>query len=80
MKYFAPLEGRYTYVDFSKERNQQYKKLLIIEYRIILRLQDKIRNNAAELYKQKIKNGNRTALTKRCNDFLLLEEKCKQYK
>lgn len=28
----------YTYVDFSKERNQQYKKLLITEYRIILGL------------------------------------------
>lgn len=76
---FPVPEGCYTYVDFSKERNQQYKKLLITEYRIILGLQNKIRKNAAELYKQKIQNGNKTALTKRCNDFLLLEEKCKQY-
>lgn len=77
---FPVPEGCYTYVDFSKERNQQYKKLLITEYRIILGLQDKIRKNAAEVYKQKIQNGNKTALTKRCNDFLILEEKCKQYK
>lgn len=77
---FPVPEGCYTYVDFSKERNQQYKKLLITEYRIVLRLQDKIKKNAAELYKQKIQNGNKTALAKRCNDFLLLEEKCKQYK
>ena len=60
--------------------SQQYKKLLITEYCIILRLQDKIKKNAAELYKQKIQNGNKTALTKRFNDFLLLEKKCKQYK
>lgn len=77
---FPVPERCYTYVDFSKERNQKYKKLLITEYRIILGLQDKIRKNAAELYKQKIQNGNKTALTKRCNDFLLLEEKCKHYK
>lgn len=67
-------------MDFSRERNRQYKKLLITEYRIILRLQDKIKKNAAELYKQKIQSGNKTALTKRCNDFQFLEEKCKQYK
>lgn len=53
---------------------------MITEYRIILGLQDKIRKNAAEVYKQKVQSGNKTALTKRCNDFLLLEEKCKQYK
>lgn len=77
---FPVPERCYAYVDFSKERNQQYKKLLITEYRIILGLQDKIRKNAAEVYKQKIQSRNKTALTKRCNDFLLLEEKCKQYK
>ncbi|WP_369124270.1 type III toxin-antitoxin system ToxN/AbiQ family toxin [uncultured Acetatifactor sp.] len=40
----------------------------------------KIKNNAAEVYKHKIKNGNATALAKRCNDFMVLEEKCKQFK
>lgn len=40
---FPVLEKCYTYVDFSRERNQQYKKLLIKEYRIILGLQDKIK-------------------------------------
>lgn len=77
---FPVPERCYTYLDFSKERNQQYKKLLLAEYRIILGLQNKIRRNASELYKQKIQHGNKTALTRRCNDFLLLEEKCKQYK
>ena len=87
MKYFAPLssykpkhEKMKKGLDFNREQNQQYKKLLITEYRIILGLQDKIRKNAAKVYKQKIQSGNKTALTKRCNDFLLLEEKCKQYK
>lgn len=40
---FPVPEKCYTYVDFSRERNQQYKKLLITEYRIILGLQDKIK-------------------------------------
>lgn len=49
------------------------------EYRIIRKLQDKIRNNAAEVYRHKINKGSTTALAKRCNDFALLEEKCKQF-
>ncbi|MCM1047302.1 MAG: type III toxin-antitoxin system ToxN/AbiQ family toxin [Clostridiales bacterium] len=76
---FPVPEGCYSYVDFNRERDWKYKKLLMAEYRIILRIQDKIRKNAAELYKQKILYENKTALTKRCNDFLLLEEKCKKY-
>ncbi len=40
---FPVPEKCYTYVDFSREGNQQYKKLLITEYRIILGLQDKIK-------------------------------------
>lgn len=41
---------------------------------------DKIRKNAAELYKHKKENGTATALAKRCNDFLILEVKCRAYK
>lgn len=70
----------YTYFDYSKEPNPQYKKLLQTEYRIIRKMQDKIYKNAEALYKYKIANGDTTALAKRCNDFSLLEQKCKSYK
>lgn len=33
-----------------------------------------------EVYKHKINKGNTTALARRCNDFVLLEEKSKQFK
>lgn len=77
---FPVPDGEYTYVDIPKVKNAQYRKLLTTEYRIIRKLQDKIKKNAAEVYKHKIDKGNFTALGKRCNDFMLLEEKCKQYK
>lgn len=76
---FPVPDGEYTYVDIPKTKNLQYRKLLTTEYRIIRKLQDKIKNNAAEVYKHKIAQGNATALAKRCNDFVLLEEKCTQY-
>ena len=68
------------FVDFSKEQNPQYKKLLESEYRIIRVRQDKILKNAVTLYNHRIKYGDSTALGKRCNDFNLLEEKAKLYK
>lgn len=77
---FPVPEGLYTYVDISKVKNAQYRKLLMSEYRIIRKLQDKIKKNAAELYKQKTEKKISTALTNRCNDFLLLEKMCRQYK
>lgn len=76
---FPVPDHEYTYVDIPSVKNPQYRKLLTTEYRIIRKSQDKIKNNAAEVYKQKLKNGNTTALAKRCNDFILLEEKCKQF-
>lgn len=76
---FPVPDNEYTYVDIPKVKNPQYRKLLATEYRIIRKLQDKIKNNAAEVYKHKIRKGNATALAKRCNDFILLEEKCKQF-
>lgn len=76
---FPVPEGKYTYVDIGKVKNEQYKKLLMSEYRIIKKLQDKIKKNALELYKHKLEKGVSTSLSKRCNEFLLLEEKCKQY-
>lgn len=76
---FPVPDGEYTYVDIPKVKDLQYRKLLITEYRIIRKLQDKIKNNAAEVYKHKINKGNETALAKRCNDFVLLEEKYREY-
>lgn len=76
---FPVPEGEYTYVDIKTIKNKQYRKLLMEEYRIIKKLQNKIRKNARELYKHKKEKGRATLLAKRCNDFLLLEEKCRKY-
>ncbi len=69
----------YTYVDISNIKDIKYKNLLLSEYRFIKSIQEKIRKNAKNVYKHKIKNGNSTALGKRCNDFLLLEKAYKNY-
>ena len=76
---FPVPDTEYTYVEIAKERNFQYRTLLQAEYRFIKSIQDNIRKNAAVLYTHKIQNGNATALAKRCNDFLLLEEVCKKF-
>lgn len=70
----------YSYVNISKERNLKYRALLLKEYRYIKSIQEKIRKNAITLYNHKIKNGNSTALAKRCNDFERLEDACNRYK
>ena len=69
-----------SYVDFKKEPDPQYRKLLETEYRIIKNKQDKILKNALNLYQYKAKHGNNSPLAKRCNNFHLLEEKLKLYK
>ena len=76
---FPVPESQCTYVDISKESNPSYKALLSAEYRIIASLADKILKNAKSLYDYKMKNDNSTPLAKRCNDFKLLESKCKEY-
>ncbi|MFR8209618.1 type III toxin-antitoxin system ToxN/AbiQ family toxin [Hominenteromicrobium sp.] len=43
-------------------------------------MQKKIQKNAAALYKHKQINGDSTSLARRCNDFALLEDKCRSYK
>lgn len=68
-----------TYVDFSEVKDQRYKSLLLAEYRHIKSIQGKIRKNAAALYKHKLANGDATPLSKRCNDFTILEDKCRHY-
>ena len=76
---FPVPKSQCTYVDISKESNPSYKALLSAEYRIITSLTERILKNAKSLYEYKMKNGNSTPLAKRCNDFKLLEEKCKEY-
>lgn len=76
---FPVPNDEYTYVDIPTVKNPQYRKLLMTEYRIIRKLQDRIMKNAAEVYKHKLKYGDTTALAKRCNNFKLLEEKCKKF-
>ncbi len=75
---FPVPKGSYTYIDISKERNPQYKDLLLAEYRYIKSIQEKIRKYALNLYHLKTK-GEKSALTKRCNDFLTLETACRKY-
>lgn len=77
---FPVPDGHFYYVNISTIKDAQYKKLLLNEYRIIRTIQNKITKNAAEVYRHKLKNGNTTKLSKRCNDFSLLEQACKNYK
>lgn len=76
---FPVPENKRKYVDIGAEKDPKYRSLLLAEYRYIKSIQEKIYKNAGNLYKIKIKDGNSTNLSKRCNDFLLLEEKCKEY-
>lgn len=66
------------YVDIAQERNPQYRKLLMEEYKRIKTIEDRIRKNAKAVYMAKVR-GNKTPLAKRCNDFLLLEKLCDEY-
>lgn len=75
---FPVPKGNYIYVDISKISNPKYKMLLLAEYRYIKSIQEKIRKNAENVYKIKTR-GDSTPLTKRCNDFLLLEDLCQKY-
>lgn len=76
---FPVPKGEYKFVKISEIEDAKYKDLLLAEYRLIKKLQDRIKKNAKTLYRYKIKNANSTALAKRCNDFLILEERCKAY-
>ena len=77
---FPVPDGVCTPVDFNKEKNIKYRDLMRSEYRFIKMISEKIRKNAQLLYNHKKNNGNRTKLSKRCNDFILLEKKCMEYK
>lgn len=77
---FPVPQSERRYVDINAERNPQYKNLLLAEYRVIKAIQEKIRKNAKTLYQIKLKDGNTTALAKRCNDFSALETACNAYR
>ncbi len=77
---FPIAPNTYSYVDISTVKNEKYKELLRAEYRYIKSIQERIRKNALTLYKLWLKDGNKTALGKRCNNFILLEDACKKYK
>jgi protein AbiQ len=76
---FPVPSGLCKYVDINSQKNPKYKSLLLAEYRAIKSIQEKIRKNAKILYNLKVK-GDSSPLSKRCNDFLLLEKACKEYK
>ena len=76
---FPASPTEYTYVDIKSQRDMRYKDLLLAEYRYIKSIQDKIRKNAENVYKIKLRDGNSSSLAKRCNDFLILEEACRKY-
>lgn len=68
-----------TFLDINKVSDVNYRNLLRKEYRVIKVIEEKILKNAQIVYSHKIHNGNKTSLCKRCNDFRLLEEKCKDW-
>ena len=73
-------ESERTYLDINQVPDLNYKNLLRKEYRVIKVLEEKILKNSQIVYSHKIHNGNETKLCKRCNDFLLLEEKSLAFK
>lgn len=68
-----------TYIDFSKEPDKKYRSLLQAEYRYIKSIKRDIRKNAVLVYNHKLKNSNATSLSKRCNNFKILEAACRDY-
>lgn len=72
-------DGQYVLVDVNGTKDPHYRYLLQAESREINRHRNRILKNAQIVYNHKLRNGNKTSLAKRTNDFGLLEQKCKQY-
>lgn len=68
-----------TFVNINGVADLNYRNLLRNEYRIIKVLEKKILKNAQIVYTHKVRGGNESRLSKRCNDFILLEQKAKEY-
>ncbi|MCH5166230.1 MAG: type III toxin-antitoxin system ToxN/AbiQ family toxin [Clostridiales bacterium] len=68
-----------TKVIIDAIQDERYKSLVRAEYRIIRQKSALILANAKSVYDHKILNDGKSKLSRRCNDFRLLEEKCKDY-
>ena len=73
-------EGIYVPKNPNLETDQQYRNLLNNERRIIKQRTEQIINNAHSVYNHKLTNDEKSKLSQRCNDFRLLEEKCREFK
>lgn len=69
----------YKFLDINSVADKNYQNLLRNEYRFIKAIEEKIIKNAKTVYIHKKLNGNKTGLSKRCNDFSLLETKCAEW-
>lgn len=68
-----------TKIVIENLHDEHYKSLVRSEYRIIRQKTELILQNAKAVYEHKIKNDGNSKLSKRCNDFKLLEERCSCY-
>lgn len=75
---FPVADGMYSLKNIKIESDFQYRTLLNNEYRIVKQKADMILANAKMLYEKVTKNRT-SKLAKRCNNFKVLEEKCKLY-
>ena len=67
-------------IDFSEEKDEQYRLLLQNEYRMIKSREREIRTDSRIVYHYQLNDRNKgKGLYKICCDFRLLEEKSKEY-
>ena len=66
-------------VKIENIKNEHYRDLVRAEYRIIKQKTEQIINNAKDVYTHKMINDGSSKLSQRCNDFKMLEIKCKEY-
>ncbi len=77
---FPVSDGVYSLKDPASEKNLQYRTLLNNEIRIVKQKTQLLIDNSKAVYNHKLTNDGKSKLSQRCNDFKLLEEKCKKYK
>lgn len=75
---FPVADGMCSLKNIKMESDFQYRTLLNNEYRIVKQKADMILANAKMLY-EKVAKHRTSKLAKRCNNFKMLEEKCKLY-
>lgn len=72
-------ERQYQLVDISGTKDPHYKYLMQTEIREINKQKNRISKNAQIVYSHKLRNTDKTSLAKRCNDFIVLEKKCREF-